>query len=229
MNSYDTRRFEMLARVREFGDAHRELFPAGSRCADLMTTVEAAVEEISAQFTAQQAGSGVARTGASNRAALRERVRERLNAMRRSAREIAIELPGVDGQFRFPRSNGDQALIGAARSFVERAGPLRPQFSRQMLDADFFAALEFDVEAFEQALSDQRRGRDTRTTATVAIAGAIDRGAKSVRSLDTLILNRYGGEQTVLAAWRSARRVHSANVRGAGAGEQLQKQPKSAS
>ena len=41
---------------------------------------------------------------------------------------------------------------------------------------------------------------------------------RTVRSIDTLMRNRFGEDETVLAAWKSASRVHSPAVRGAGSG-----------
>ena len=214
MTRLDTRRFEMLARVREFGAAHPEIFAPGTRPGDLLAAVNAVVDELSAQYTAQEAGAGVARTGASNRARVRERVRDGLEAMRRSAREISEEVSGIDSQFELPRSNRDQAVLGAARTFVANAEALKPMFARQMLGAEFFAAFEADIAAFEEALSVQRRGREARVSATAAIEKAIARGVRTVRSLNTLMLNRFSEGTAVLAAWKSACRIHSPNVRG---------------
>ena len=214
MTSHETRRFEMLARVREFGLTHSELFPAGSRPAELLAAVGAVVDELSAQYTAQQTGAGLARSGASNRTKVRERVRSSLEAMRRSAREFADEVPSSDDLFRLPKSNRDQAVLNAARTFVANAEPLTPMFARQMLGPEFFAALEADVAAFEQALSAQRRGRDARVAATAAIEAATARGLRTVRSLNTLMLNRFGEGTAMLATWKSACRIHALGARG---------------
>jgi hypothetical protein len=163
---------------------------------------------------AQQTGSGVARSGASNRATVAERVRTSLEAMRRSAREFADEVPGVDGMFRLPKANRDQAVLNAARTFAANAEPLEAQFERQMLGPGFFAALAADIAAFEQALSAQRRGRDTRVAATAAIEKATALGMKTVRSLSTLMLNRFGDDPAALAAWKSACKIHAVGGRG---------------
>ena len=48
MTSMETKRYEMLDRVREFGDAHADLFPESSRAREQFAAVGAAVKELSA-------------------------------------------------------------------------------------------------------------------------------------------------------------------------------------
>ena len=48
MTSMETKRYEMLDRVREFGDAHADRFPASSLAREQFAAVAVAVKELSA-------------------------------------------------------------------------------------------------------------------------------------------------------------------------------------
>jgi hypothetical protein len=83
----------------------------------------------------------------------------------------------------------------------------RAEFARHELGAEFFAKLEADIAAFEQALASQRRGRETRIAATAAIDDAIDDRVRAVQRLDTIVRNKFAADPVALQAWSRASRT----------------------
>ena len=63
MNMLVTRRLEMLVRVRDFGAAHRDLFPASTLGGKMFVTVGSAVTALSEQAASQLSGRGTAVAG----------------------------------------------------------------------------------------------------------------------------------------------------------------------
>jgi hypothetical protein len=104
MNERDTRTYEMLARVRDFGARHAEQFPSGSLGADILAEIGAVVDKLSAHSVEQAAGSSTAREGTANRRLARETLRSDLEAMNRTARAIAVRVPSIAEKFRLPQT-----------------------------------------------------------------------------------------------------------------------------
>src|SRR5262245_7331841 len=111
MTSVDTRRYEMLVRVRDFGAKYAERFPSSSLGGQAFDTVTAAVAELSQHTASLLSGRGTTREGVTSKAVAREALRDDLDAIVRTARAIALDTPGIDDKFRAPRGNGDQMLL----------------------------------------------------------------------------------------------------------------------
>lgn len=204
MNNLETRRLEMFLRVRRFGAGRAAAFPAGSRGAEVLAIIDAAVTELEGHATAQASGASAAREGTALKAAAREALREDLEAINRTARAMALVTPGLDDKFRLPRSEGTQAWLTAARSFARDAEPLKTEFTRRGLPADFLEDLASDIGALEAAIDSRTQNAGARVAATVAIDEAIGRGVAAVRELDAVVRNLFRNDPAALAEWTSA-------------------------
>ncbi len=91
MNARDIRRYEMLVRVRDFGSAQSDLFPASTLGGQAFATVAASVAAVSQHVAAALSGhSSVART--SKAVAAREQdAGEETSAAARAAFETAMD------------------------------------------------------------------------------------------------------------------------------------------
>lgn len=204
MNNLETRRLEMFLRVRQFGAAHAAAFPAGSRGAEVLALLNAVVTELEGHATAQASGASAAREGTAQKAAAREALREDLEAISRTARAMALTTPGLDDKFRLPRNGGTQAWLTAARSFALDAEPVKAEFTRRGLPADFLEDLASDIRALEEAINSRSQNAGARVAATVAIDDAIERGMTAVRELDAIVHNLFRDDDAALAEWTSA-------------------------
>lgn len=211
MEDADRRRFEMLVRVRDFGASHTAAFPNNSRGAELLAALDKTVSELDAHAAAQTSGKSSAQTGTQSKAAARAALLEDLEAIRRTARAIALDNPSFANNFRLPRGRlNDQQLLATARSFATDAAPLKADFIHNELPADFLEDLNADIESFEQATNAQNRSTDAHVAATEAIDAAIERGLNTVRQLDAVVRNKFRDDAATLAAWTSASHVERA-------------------
>ena len=204
MKDTERRKYEMFLRVREFGVAHAPEFPPTTLAGELFERLGLVINEMNTHTSAQSAGRGGARESTGSKAAARDELRRDLEAISRTARVMALSMPGLENKFRAPRSVSDQELLATARAFAADALPLRNDFTRRGLPDNFLEDLAGDIEDFEEtiALTIQKRGEHV--AATAAIDGVVERGVNAVRELDVIMRNRFASDPSTLAAWLSA-------------------------
>src|SRR5205085_11847762 len=98
MTAEEIGKYKMLVRVRDFGVAHRELFPARSVAGKLFAAVAAAAEALPRHDSTALAGRGGEREGAVSKAAARLVLRRQVRAIAGAA--WASEQPGLTGRLR---------------------------------------------------------------------------------------------------------------------------------
>ncbi|HEY0379874.1 MAG TPA: hypothetical protein VGC87_23355 [Pyrinomonadaceae bacterium] len=207
MNDSQTKSYEMMARVESFGAERVADFSISSLAGEKFAAVGSVIDELEQHGTAQSAGGSAARTSTGAKRAARAELRRQMTAVSETARVMESAQPGVTASFRTPNTNGDQALLNAARAFVGAATPLKNEFVRRELPATFLEDLDAAVNAFENALSSQTQNTERRVTATAAIEALIERGRQLVRELDAIVRNKYRNDRATLAAWESASHV----------------------
>jgi hypothetical protein len=204
MEDTDRRKFEMFARVKEFGDAHGGAFAANSLGKELLGIISAVVAELEGHAATQASGGSSARQGTASKAASRAALHDDLEAINRTAVALSVETAGVGEKFRMPRKASDQVLLATARSFATDAAALKADFIRYEMPADFLEDLAADIADFEGATSNRNAGVGNQVAATAAIDEAVERGSKAVRQLDSVVRNKFRGDAASLAAWGSA-------------------------
>jgi len=202
MNTFNTRRYEMLVRVRDFGLSHSDLFPPSEKGGEAFAQVTAAVSALTEHAVAQ-----ISSTGTTARALPRAALRNELDAIGLTARALAIDTPGLDEPFRLPRRGGDQALLSAARVFLHEATPLAADFVRHAMPADFLTRLTARIVELEGAIRQQESGKDTHVSAKVGIEEAFASGIAAARRLDAIVGNRLRDDAVTKAVWARTRRV----------------------
>ncbi len=204
MKDSETRRLEMFIRVREFGAAQANAFPANTRGSEMLAELNTAITELEGHAAAQSSGTRAAKEGTAVKAVARAALREDLEAISRTAHAVALTTPGLDDKFRLPRNAGDQAWLAAARAFEQDAAPIRNEFTRRGLPADFLEDLAADILAFETSIGSREQKTGNRVAATVAIDTAIERGMNAVHELDAIVRNVFSHDPATLAQWTSA-------------------------
>lgn len=210
MNDTQRRTYEMLARVRDFGAANAAAFPAGSKGKELFDGLGVVLAELDGHAEAQVSTWGAAAGGSTSRKDARDRLRDQLEAIARTARAMSFETPELAARFRLPRGNNDQSLLGTARSFHTSASPLKAEFVRHELPADFLEELARAIDDFESAVAEQNTGRNARRAATAAVEDATARGSALAQRLDAVVRNKLRADAARLAAWDAASRTKRA-------------------
>lgn len=211
MDDLEIRRYQMLQRVHDFGMTNAVAFPATSFGGQLFTTVNAAISELQSHAAVQS--SGIPRERTTTKAVARANLEEDLVAMSRTARAMALEVPGLEDKFRLPRRIGDDRLMNAARAFLTDATPLKQEFVKFAMPEDFLDDLAADIAAFENAIATKNNAVSTRISATASIDEALARGMRAVQQLRAVVKNRFRNDAARLAAWTSASHVERPDKR----------------
>ena len=196
----------MMVRVEHFGERHAGDFPATSLGGKAFVELAAVIRELEHQSTVQTTSSGSGRSGTVTRATARAALRETLSAINITARAIAIDHSGLEEEFRIPHGS-DQALLTAARGFLEAATPLKEQFLQHEMDANFLEDLKREIDALQAAVAGQHSDAEARVRATASLDALIDRGMKAVHRLEAIVRNKFRNDPATLSAWASARHV----------------------
>jgi hypothetical protein len=199
----------MLVRVREFGAAHRELFPAAGPGGQLFAAVSKAVDELSTYVATQATVRGASRGGAASKAAARQALNQALDAIARTAR--ALDPTGLGGKFYLPSARNDHELATTARRFGEEAAPLKAPLVAHGLPKSFLTDLQATLDAFERATQDRLAALEANAAAGAGISAAIDTAMAALTRLDPVVANTLRDEPARLAAWAAAR--HTTRVR----------------
>jgi hypothetical protein len=205
MHVFERRQYDMLVRVRDFGDRYGHLFPTSSVAPQNFETVAAALKELDTQDLTHMAASVSAR--AHRKEIAREALLARLQAVSQTARVLAEDAPGLDLQFPMPNSVSDQTLLTTGRKFVRDAELLRSQFLAHGMPANFVADLNALVDGFERAVRDRGLGREARRAARVSTQAALASGLAAVRSLNAIVTNHLRDDEVTRTVWEQARRV----------------------
>jgi hypothetical protein len=212
MNLKAKRRFSMLARVSAFGSTHADQFPAGSMGSRLFEIIRICVADAERHDAAEETMHREARGAVASMAAARRELRKRLDAIRRTAKALALDAPAFHRRFPRPRGNSDGRLLLAARVFAQRARKRAHDFIDHGLPATFLADLSAAISRLEDAAHGRAASRRARTSAAAGLKSSLDAGFVAVRRLDAVVPNLLEDPRT-LAFWRAARREQRSSRR----------------
>jgi hypothetical protein len=207
MNHHESRRYEMLRRVRDFGAAHVADFPAISLGGTLFAAVGATVAETEQAASTQTSSAGSSRQGTESKDLAREALLDEMEAITMTARAMALDNPGLENKFRIPRNASGQDVLTTARAFLADATPLADEFIRHEMSKDFLDHLRDAIADMEQAISERNHHREGRVASTAALGEVIARGLKQVKQLNAVVRNKYRNDAATLAGWTSASHV----------------------
>jgi hypothetical protein len=210
MQDTETRQHEMFLRLDQFHSVeHAADFPANTRAGQLAQTLHDIVTQLIEQVGAQTAARRLAQSSTEVKDDGRQRLRALLEQIRDTARGMDAERPGTAALFKLT-SRTDEALIAAARAFLTNAQPLKAEFIKNELPADFLEQLQQRLTDFEQARAAQSTHMAQQVAATTAIRTLLAEGRRARQQLKPIVLNKYRNDPAKLAAWTSAGHVESA-------------------
>jgi len=207
MNSYNTRRYEMLKRVGDFGAGHADVFPPASSGAKAFAAVSAAVAALDRHNAARFSQGAAVREGSRAKVAARAALRDALRAISATAQAVALDTPGLDDKFRLPGTTGEQALLSAGRAFAQDVRACATAFISHGLPPTFRKDLDAAIRAFETAIRDDAAGRNTFAACRTACNTAMQGAMTAVWRLDAIVANRLRGDRDALAVWERARHI----------------------
>lgn len=204
MTKRQTRKYEMLVRVRSFGVAHRERFSEGSEGSKAFAAIADDVAQIDAFSMAKLTAR---REGKKTKLAAKLALAARIGAIARSARVMAKSIPGADAMFPLPTRQSDVAVLTSGRLFLQEVAAVKDTFVRCGLPETFVEELQQAIAVFEQAIAGRNAGKTGAVVSQKGIRSALKHGVDTVLSLDVLVRNVLGGDANTMAAWKRDRHV----------------------
>lgn len=171
MRTKETRQYEMFVRVRDFREAHRDLFPKKREGGQAFATVAAAVTQLTAYDDSK---SKTSEEGKEAKAIARQALFDEIKSISRTAHVIARKSPGFGDLFKMPKSSRptDQAVLGAGRVFADNAKSVRDRFLAHGMPETFVADLKRLVETFGEAIRERQTGKERQAVAHRSRDGA---------------------------------------------------------
>lgn len=210
MNDQAIRDYQMFVRSRDFVSENLSDFPAQSLGRQRFNALEAEIAILEEQGAAEESGANATRIHTQSKRETKKRLRGLMEMISRTARRMAENGQEVTSSFRIPQSNGEQALVNAARAMAADAVPMKNQFIKWELPETFLEDLNAAIEDFEEHVNKKNTSAARRTEANAAIGGARRRGKEAVRGLNQIIINKYKNNPAKLAAWERASHIERA-------------------
>jgi hypothetical protein len=194
--------------VSAFGIKYATDFPAASLGGQQFAIVTAAVTSTGTLGATQVSGAEQSHSGVLSKAVGRVHLHDDMIAITNAAHSLVLlGNTTLAGKFLMPHSNGDQALLNAARAFQTDAAAFSAQFISVGLDAGFLTQLGADITAFETAVSTKGAGQSSQGGATGGIADTTHQAAVALHVLDTIVQNKYKADPAKLAEWAVASHI----------------------
>ena len=200
-------KYEMLVRVRDYGMAHRDVFPESSSGGERFAQVTASVAEIDRHLKDRALGTAEARrVKATTRAAAVDYMKTIALAARRVTRSEGGQTP-----FRLPRRRSLKADISTARLFIDEATKRQDQFIEIGMPPTFISDFTALVDELQKAVDARLNSKTVRGQARTGIAVALARGFDLVKDLDVVVAMAARENPILAGAWESARRIEGQN------------------
>jgi hypothetical protein len=196
-------RYEMLQRVRDFGAAHRDLFPEASAAGEAFTVITRAVADIETDLDRKRV---VSANGRRAMAVMRDAILTHMRVVARTARGMKAA-SAVHLTLRLPDRRSDAHVLSGARTFILQAEANQTELVRLGLPTTCLSELREATDALAHALTERHLGRSGTAAAQAGISAAIAAGSAAARTLDILVPNAVEHDPELFAAWRRDRRV----------------------
>jgi len=206
MKAIERRQYEMLLRLRNFGNTHRDLFQAAPVALEAFDSINAAINELTVTDLLKESASASAR--ADRKVIAKKALMEMLTNVCQLVRVLRGRGQDVPG-FALPVSRSDQALLTAGRQFAQEAAAFEKEFSGHGVGP---AAIAESTATFEKAANDRGMKRADHIAAKTRIHELLGSAILDVRALDLIVNKELSGNSPLQAVWKHARRVEDPRV-----------------
>jgi len=206
MNKIDIRQYDTLRHTRNFCHDNRPDFEAAPKGPQLIADLDGHVADFDRLFGEQRNGHGLVAEATARRDERRTALQASVDAIVNAARVAAMQYTGIDRRFRVPPARSDRALIAWGRAFLDSDEPTRDAIIAAGVPAKVLADLPGQIDAFDQAIDAQVKGRDRHVAARHLMTSVRADAVKTMAGLDAIARNAYNGNAAKLAEWKHARR-----------------------
>jgi hypothetical protein len=206
MTGTQRRQFEMLLRVRDFGNTHRDVLSTSALAQQLFAAVGTTIDDLTTADRNKMSASAGAR--ADRKAQARRALVELLQKAAQLSRVLRAEghaVPPCD----LPASESNQALLTAGRRLAVDAASFPAEFGGHGMSADLVTEV---TAAFERAVAEQGTRRAEHIAARARIQALLQAGVRHVRRLDVIVATELAHDTVARTVWAQAQRLQA--VRG---------------
>jgi hypothetical protein len=203
MNTKQTRQYEMLLRVRDFGNTHGDSFAASSMAKQAFAAIGSAIDELAAADVKKRSSGQAAR--AERAIAASSALTDLLTSVSHLARVLRASGRTMP-PFEMAESRSDQTLLTTARQFATDAAAFDAEFTGHGVGP---AQINACAAAFDAVLRDRGTGRADHTAARVRIQEVLSAALLDASRLDLIVDSECAGDPVIRSVWKQARRVES--------------------
>ena len=200
-------KYEMLLRVRDFGNTYGELFSGHPVARQAFDAVNAAVDGLTTTDVLKQSASMAKR--ADRKAAARTALITVLTRVGQLARILRAQGRTIQA-FPFPEPRTDQGMLTAARQFARDLAPFDAEFTGHRIGPVTIMEI---AAAFEAVVRDCERKRAEFLAARTRIHDLLTSALLDVTRLDLIVDHVVGSNNPIQAIWKQARRVEKTRGR----------------
>jgi hypothetical protein len=203
MHAKQTKRYEMLLRVRDFGNSHGDAFQRSGMAKQAFAAIGSAIDELVAADVQKLSSGHAAR--ADRTIAARSALTDLLLNVSRMARVLRATGRTMPA-FEMPESRRDQTMLTTARQFAADAAAFDAEFTGHGVGPPQITAR---AAALETALRERGMGRADHTAARVRIQAVLRAAVLDVRRLDLIVDSECAGDPVIRSVWKQTRRVET--------------------
>ena len=204
MKKHERTKYEMLRRVRDFGAAHRELFPETTPGGQAFQAIANAIEEFDTNVVTRAL---VVKQGREDMVVARAAIRREMRVIARTGRSLRKAAVPSARKLRMPGQVSGVALLGAAETFLKESEPHREALLSLGMPATALSTLRESMDSLDAALTVRGEGRRAAKSASEAIKRAFANAGTALATLDIVVPNLVERDSVLFAGWMRDRVV----------------------
>jgi len=206
MNDKDYQVYQALIRTSAFGTQYASTFPPTSKATPAFARLPLLIAEIG---PVEQTPGTPASSHTLSKEDRCEQLWALLKRIAKTAKDIGRTEPGFDTDYRLG-DDSQRAVIASATAFHQKiiASGHGPKFIEYDLPGDFIMILQGHLAAISNDAQNQATDQIANVGATAQVRELIKEGRALLKTLDTVVPNRYYDDPVILAEWRTASRIH---------------------
>ena len=205
MNLLEQQQLKRFEDVEIFGAAHRADFASGGVGLGLFDELKTVIGALQNAQTEQASGEGGSKGGTRGKNVILSELKRDIGRISETARQMKTLSDVEKGYFVRPAER-EEAILGAARAFIEKATPLWAKFQAYEMPADLLSEMQSDLDEYDVNYSAQQSNRQSRIGVGQSLDELGGRGGEILGELRPIVNNKFHDNPAVLTQWKSATR-----------------------
>ncbi len=205
MNLLEQQQLKRFEDVDIFGSAHRGDFASGGVALGLFDDLKTVIGALHDAQSSQMSSEGGSKGGTRGKNVILSEMKRDIGRINETARQMKTLSDVEKGYFARPAER-EEAIVGAARTFIEKATPLWAKFEAYEMPADLLTEMQSDLDEYNANYGAQQSNRQSRIGAGQSLDEFIGQGSEILDELRPIVNNKFHDNPAVLTQWKSATR-----------------------